>query len=86
MSDAISTIQLGVGTTDALDHIRQLREGFAGLKSDMAAFSSLGSASDMLKAQTATAANAIEKLAAELKKSRVKLTALKDQMTQLSER
>lgn len=84
MSDAISTIQLGVGTQSALEHIRTLRSEFRGLKEEMAEFSQLGSSADALKQHTASAASAINKLNLELNKSRNEVEALKTQLAQLA--
>ncbi len=66
MSDAISTIQLGVETKAGLDHLLALTAGFKGLRTEMEAFSGAKVGSSALSNELSKAKNEVDSLKKQL--------------------
>jgi TP901 family phage tail tape measure protein len=84
MSDAVSNIALGVSSQDALTHLKELREAFASLKTEMNEFSAARTSTDALSQGAAASASAIERLSADLNRAQSEMRGLRTLVDELT--
>jgi hypothetical protein len=76
MNDAISTIGLGVDTKPGLEHLKELRAAFAGLKADVNDLNNLRASADGLVGGAGNASAKLTTLSAELKAAKAQLAEM----------
>lgn len=84
MNDAISTIALGVDTAPGLQHLKELRQAFAGLRGEMVEFNALKANPQAVTGGTSKAQSELATLGVELRNARNEITKHQDAMSAMS--